>query len=487
MSDPVSESAGLDNDFINEILEEARALRLPGLCGDRADALYEVSRGDVTVVALRTTALTDDELDGLLLYRLAHYLNVGFVNVPLVIKNGWRREPAGSVTARDVHIVAADARSGEILCYAAIRAVDTLDDDAPMRSTNRVLLPVEHEHGRGVFNRLNRLSDLPVGRVRECGRFVKNQFTPVFDPGGLRSPVEVCVAIFRLLIGPLNEEVDAVVGDFEEEVARRNLAYFHIPLVMIEGTLPYVAADSYILPRYDGSSTYPFAFWVSDLFGVVDRLKTIEAALSLPGDTALHVLLALKFDRSALSSSLAPAPGTARLNEVRLPQREVAMGDRRALRETAEFLLSTKLFGGLSLAEATVLTTFFERGSFGVGDAVVRQGDVSDDLYVIEEGAVEVLIETPDGERRHVNRLGRGQYFGEVAVVTGGRRMATVVATVPTTVLQLSGSAYAEYLSQTGDVGDHLAETAATRLAGAESSPPPAVAGDRPPGSDGRP
>jgi hypothetical protein len=473
MTNGVIEPGGEPDPFIKDILDEARVLRLPELCRPRADALYEVSRGDLKVVALRTTALTEAELDRILLYRFAQYLNVGFVNAPLVVEHGWRREPTGNVTERDVHICAVDAETGEILCYAAIRAVDAVNGEATMRSTDRPLLPVEHEHGHGVFNRLGRMSDVPVGRVRECGRFVKNQFTPVFDPKGLRAPVEVCVAIFRLLIGPLHAEVDAVVGDFEEEVARRNLAYFHIPLVLIEGTLPYVDRESYLRPRYESSSTYPFAFWVSDLFTVVDRLKTIEGALRLHGDDALHVLLALKYDRSALLSSISPAPGTARLNEVRLPQRELAMEDRRPVREAAEFLLSTDLFTSLSLAEATVLSTFMERRSVEAGDEIVCQGDPSDDLYLIESGNVEVLVRTLNGESRLVSLLQRRDHFGEVALVTGGRRMATVTATVPTTVLRLSGPAYAEYLSQTGDVPDRLSEAAATRVAQARSSPSP--------------
>jgi CRP-like cAMP-binding protein len=149
------------------------------------------------------------------------------------------------------------------------------------------------------------------------------------------------------------------------------------------------------------------------------------------------------------------------------------MEDRRLVREAADFLLSTDVFTSLSLAEATVLSTFLERRSVEAGDEIVRQGDPSDDLYLIESGNVEVHVTALNGESRLVDVLQRGDHFGEVALVTGGRRMATVTATVPTAVLRLSGPAYAEYLSQTGDVSDRLSETATTRVAEAQSSPGP--------------
>jgi hypothetical protein len=449
--------------FVSEILEEARALRLPQLFSARNDVLYETTRNGVAVVAVRTATLSDEELDGLLLYRLAHYLKVGFVNVPLVVERRWRREPMTGVTSEDVHIVAGDAETGEVLCYAALQAVNDAGTGATMKGTDRPLLRVEHEHGRGVFNRLSRLSDVPIRRVLESGRFVKNQFAPTFDPRALRAPVEVCAAIFRVLIGPLHSDVDAVVGDFEEDVAGRSLAYFHIPLVTIDGTLPYLSQEDYLFPRYDKSSTYPFAFWVSDLFPVVDRLRTIESALRLPGDEGLLVLLALKYDRSGLASSLAPGPGSAKLNAVRLPQRELTMDERRAVRQTAAFLLGTELLKDLSVAEATALSTFFERRTVPAGQVIVRQGESGDDLYIVEQGEVEVLVETGAAPPRRVNLLRAGDYFGEVAIVNGGRRIATVTATEPTTILRLDGSSYAQYLSHTSAVQDHMTATASAR------------------------
>ncbi|HEY1281706.1 MAG TPA: cyclic nucleotide-binding domain-containing protein, partial [Acidimicrobiales bacterium] len=60
--------------------------------------------------------------------------------------------------------------------------------------------------------------------------------------------------------------------------------------------------------------------------------------------------------------------------------------------------------------------------------------------------------------------LQTADYFGEVAIVTGGCRMATVTATSPTTVLRLTSSSYVQYLSHTGDVQARMTEMATTRI-----------------------
>jgi ABC-type lipoprotein export system ATPase subunit len=65
---------------------------------------------------------------------------------------------------------------------------------------------------------------------------------------------------------------------------------------------------------------------------------------------------------------------------------------------------------------------------YAPGQVVVRQGERADRFFIIARGEAEVLIERPDGEPVHVNTLQPGQYFGEIALVQGGRRTATVRA-----------------------------------------------------------
>ena len=70
------------------------------------------------------------------------------------------------------------------------------------------------------------------------------------------------------------------------------------------------------------------------------------------------------------------------------------------------------------------------------GDVIVREKEPSTDLYIIREGTVEVLLGSPSmpGPTPLVH-LGKGQIFGEVALVDRGLRSATVSAIADATTL----------------------------------------------------
>ncbi len=63
------------------------------------------------------------------------------------------------------------------------------------------------------------------------------------------------------------------------------------------------------------------------------------------------------------------------------------------------------------------------------GAVIVREGAPPDKFYLITRGRVEVALEQPGGEEIVVAHLGSGQYFGEVELLRGGARLATIRAT----------------------------------------------------------
>ena len=96
-----------------------------------------------------------------------------------------------------------------------------------MRVPERPLFPVEEDFGWGIFNQLRLLPDLPVNKVRELSRFVKNQRLAPFDELGIRAPVEIGVALTRTITGALRMEIGALIGDFEEATQSRLLSPSH--------------------------------------------------------------------------------------------------------------------------------------------------------------------------------------------------------------------------------------------------------------------
>jgi len=65
--------------------------------------------------------------------------------------------------------------------------------------------------------------------------------------------------------------------------------------------------------------------------------------------------------------------------------------------------------------------------TYAPGSAIVRQGDQAHRFYVIARGKVEVIIDA-NGESRLLREMGPGEYFGEIGVLSGGVRTATVRA-----------------------------------------------------------
>jgi putative ABC transport system ATP-binding protein len=91
-----------------------------------------------------------------------------------------------------------------------------------------------------------------------------------------------------------------------------------------------------------------------------------------------------------------------------------------------EFLKGVDFFKALSPTELTNIAENVKRRHFDQGEVVIREGDQGVELFFISEGEVEVLRE--DNE---VARLGPAEFFGELSLISGEPRNATVVATAP--------------------------------------------------------
>ena len=76
------------------------------------------------------------------------------------------------------------------------------------------------------------------------------------------------------------------------------------------------------------------------------------------------------------------------------------------------------------------------------GTAVVRQGEEGDCCYLLRSGAMEVVAETREGALRNLAKLEAGAVFGEIGLLVGALRNATVRATEPSELLVLSRADY---------------------------------------------
>src|SRR6266496_3596417 len=82
-------------------------------------------------------------------------------------------------------------------------------------------------------------------------------------------------------------------------------------------------------------------------------------------------------------------------------------------------------------------TQVINQAHYEANDFIIHQGDVGDQFYVIISGEVEISRELPNGQTVLMGKLGKGEYFGESALLTGRRRNASVQATTPVDLMCL--------------------------------------------------
>ncbi|OZJ02956.1 hypothetical protein BZG36_04624 [Bifiguratus adelaidae] len=92
------------------------------------------------------------------------------------------------------------------------------------------------------------------------------------------------------------------------------------------------------------------------------------------------------------------------------------------------FLEVVPILASLEPYERHKIADALESVDFEDGDVVVKQGDVGNNFYIIESGECIVTKTGPDSVEREVNRLEKGGYFGELALINDEPRQATVYA-----------------------------------------------------------
>lgn len=117
------------------------------------------------------------------------------------------------------------------------------------------------------------------------------------------------------------------------------------------------------------------------------------------------------------------------------------------------------LFAGLSADDLATLATVTSRRSLDVGMVLTTEGEVGDEFYVIERGVVTITARD-----QLLRTLGPGDFLGEIAILFGGTRTATAVATEPGSLLVLPKPDFLELLAANTSIEDKILSTASERL-----------------------
>jgi small-conductance mechanosensitive channel/CRP-like cAMP-binding protein len=107
--------------------------------------------------------------------------------------------------------------------------------------------------------------------------------------------------------------------------------------------------------------------------------------------------------------------------------------------ERGRLLGGVDLFAGLSDEARREIAGAIRSRTFGDGESIVRQGEPGESMFIIASGRAVVALE-PD--RREVATIEGGGYFGEMSLLTGEPRTATVIARGDTVVLEIGADLF---------------------------------------------
>ncbi len=126
-------------------------------------------------------------------------------------------------------------------------------------------------------------------------------------------------------------------------------------------------------------------------------------------------------------------------------------------------LRRVEIFAAFGDEEVAAIAAQARRHDVNTGATIVQQGEPGDSLYFVLEGLLDVLIEQPGKAPLRVNRLAQGQYFGEMSLLTGDPRSATVCAATSAIVYEVAKSVLEPILAMRPEVAHELAHTVAGR------------------------
>ena len=113
-----------------------------------------------------------------------------------------------------------------------------------------------------------------------------------------------------------------------------------------------------------------------------------------------------------------------------------------------EMLGEVPLFALLDPRERKTLAKLLNSRTYSKGDTVFAYGDAGDALYLIRHGRVEVFVENTEGRKIILAENVPGDLFGEISLLDGGARTATVVAVEDTEVLTLDRDHLLKFITQ---------------------------------------
>ncbi len=141
----------------------------------------------------------------------------------------------------------------------------------------------------------------------------------------------------------------------------------------------------------------------------------------------------------------------------------------RDVRRRLDVLSNMDLFGSLTESEKAELATHLRYSPFTAGEVMTRQGNQAHWLYILTGGEAVVRVEA-QGIVQEVARLHGGDFFGEMSLMTGAPRSATVEAVTDVQCYRLGAAGFKRIIQARPDIAQHVATVLAHRKVGLDAA-----------------
>jgi small-conductance mechanosensitive channel/CRP-like cAMP-binding protein len=204
-------------------------------------------------------------------------------------------------------------------------------------------------------------------------------------------------------------------------------------------------APEVLLVDFGSSSiVYRVRFWVSD-FEADERAKDLVRSLIYYAfkRNGITIPYPIQVEMSADEGGVVPIPSVI----------------------DADTLSSVALFSSLKPEERTALLAVAKSVQYAAGEAIVRQGEAGGSLFVVVRGEASVTLAGTNGE---VARLHAGDVFGEMSLLTGEARTATVSAVTDCDLVQIDADGFRDVVMANPSVLEHVTHVTVSRQQGLE-------------------
>lgn len=197
---------------------------------------------------------------------------------------------------------------------------------------------------------------------------------------------------------------------------------------------------AHVVSMQDGCITYGLSYWLDDYSDkVITRDKVLTRAWFMLHRAGIHI----------------PDPtGNFKLDIIHENAQQQIQQNQQA--RLFEMMRSLDWLEALNEAQLKQLANRAAVSTYTTGEQLVKQGDPGDSLFIIKSGSVSVYVRSDDGRSVYANQLNAGDFFGEMSLLTGEARAASIRANEETDVIVIDKEAFSNVLTQDPTILDRF-------------------------------